>query len=687
MKKLFCLFVLVLSIAFSEEKVHVCLVMHVKDNGALISHSLMGCSHWIDCVWIEDPDATEDTLEEIQQFLHTSQIPVKISSQSPDRKETELLFNNREMRNFFKSQGFSLAKTYLLLIDSGMRLEISESLNKQSLVASSYLLLEKHPHLIRYSRRLLRADKMWKASEIFSEEGARFGEVHKLVGLNLINENYLDENKIHRLLDQLAIHPHDRGLVFDLAESYKNLKRYDEAIEKYKDRIELGGDPEEIWFSKYMIGQCFEDLKDWEQALQWYLEAYQTDPSRRESLQRISAHYRFTSQNDLAHIFAKYGSLLPDNQEKKLFDPQYSNYKFDEDLSIVSYYTRFRDDGYIAASDLLIQKGIPWWTRDLAAKNVLFYVKNIEPVRYQRIEIDLPLIEKGHSERYHPMNPSIVKTKEGFELICRAVNYTQKGAKNFQTIERDGIFQTINFFVSYDKEFHLVDQVRINEDFFKENSFQTSRVRGLEDCRLFQFEEEKWFTSTTWDVSPHGVPQIVLGRLGQFSPGDGIAIEDFIPLQGPDPSRCEKNWLPFVKDGQLLTIYSYDPFTVYRPDVDSGRCDLFLRYDPPADFSRLRGSAAPVEFDDGYLLLVHEVSFLEDESRVYLHRFLFLDADLRAKKISRPFIFKHQGVEFCTSMTWDHANKELVLPIGIEDHEAFLCFIDPRHIRSLLVDL
>ena len=91
-------------------------------------------------------------------------------------------------------------------------------------------------------------------------------------------------------------------------------------------------------------------------------------------------------------------------------------------------------------------------------------------------------------------------------------------------------------------------------------------------------------------------------------------------------------------------------------------------------FTHFRGSAAPIAFDNGYLMLVHEVVLKEDYSRCYLHRFLFLDEKLRTTKLSKPFFFDHQGVEYCCSMTLDHSGKQLVLAIGLEDREAHLYF-------------
>src|SRR6266568_3711261 len=88
---------------------------------------------------------------------------------------------------------------------------------------------------------------------------------------------------------------------FEYAQVQVGLQKYSEAITGFKDRINQKGDAEEVWYSKYMIGFCYEEMGDWEKALSWYLDAFQTNPDRGESLQKISSYYRHHGQNDLSH--------------------------------------------------------------------------------------------------------------------------------------------------------------------------------------------------------------------------------------------------------------------------------------------------------------------------------------------------------------------------------------------------
>jgi tetratricopeptide (TPR) repeat protein len=529
----------------------------------------------------------------------------------------------------------------------------------------------------------------WENRGVFQEYWPSFGVYQNAKLHSFIIENHGDadctaeKRDIDLLNEAIAKEPANGHYLFYLAQMHKGLQHYQEAINLYLSCLQSNQDKEEIWFSKYMLGECYDKTGDWNQALYWYLDAFQYNPHRSETLLKIANHYRWKSENDVACIFAKYGTQIPYAKDQIYFDiSPLTDYQFDEELSIAAYYTQCKQDGYAAASDLLLRRNVPWHIKNQTSKNLLFYAQNLKDARFQSISCDFPLIQKGFEERYHPMNPSIQKTDQGYDVICRTVNYTQVGAKIFNTIDLQGMYRTRNFLLRYDHNFQLLSQQEIVENLPRER-IRSCNVEGLEDCRLFHFKGESWFTCTTSDTNPTGQRQISLCKLAKETRGE-VSIEALIPLMGPDPYRCEKNWLPFVRENQLYVIYSYDPFIIYQVDTNTGACIPANDYTPANDLSRFRGSAGPIAFDQGYLLMVHEVVQLPDYSRCYLHRFVYLDKNFVIKEVSKPFTFLHLGIEFCCSMTLDHTGQQLIMSVGIEDREAYLCFVDLSQIRSLL---
>lgn len=671
----------------------ICLSLIVKNDEAVIDRCLNSVKDIVDCISICDVGSTDNTIAKVHKFFRTSGIPGHIYQQ-----EWQNLSNNKTLsieaaKKTLQELGFSLSQAYVLALDPDMVLKPRPKFNKKNLTADSYSLLEKSSALGQYTfeNYLLHASSTWlNTDSLFGSWSYR--QPHLSTRLStLMIENLNDANStadqrdINLLEQTLKNGPSDASLILRLGHLHRCQQSYDHALHYYNTYLDQAYDKEGIWFTKYLIGKCLEEQGQWDLATQWYLDAYQYNPNRTEPVLKLATHYRVKGQTDLAYHFAKKGSQTTRDEDQLLFDiSPFDDYQFDEELSIAAFYTSFKDEGYRAASDLLIKKNVPGYVKYQTYKNTLFYVQKLKSTRCMPIRVDLPLIREGFEERYHPMNPSIQKTQRGYKVICRAVNYTQKGAisSNFKTIDPNGIFRTKNYLVHYDRDFKMLSQQEIIENLPRHRIYNFSQ--GLEDCRIFEFNQHSWFTCTTSDTNPTGQRQISLCQLSNKQDEKEVAVAKLIPLKGPDLNRCEKNWLPFAEDGSIYAIYSYDPFIVFKLDANSGDCETILEYKPDFDFSGFRGSAAPIKYNDGYLILVHEIAHMPDESRNYLHRFAFLDKDFIIQQVSRPFIFFHQGIEFCCSMTLNHAETELIMGVGIEDGEAYLFSVDLETVASLL---
>lgn len=681
-----------------EEQVKICLTMIVKNEGKIIERCLNNAKDIVDFISICDTGSDDDTVQIIEKFIKESGIPGKVHRHQWKNFGYNRTLSAEAAQKSLKEAGFPLDKTYLLLIDADMVLRIDPSFKKNSLHDDAYLIAQNHGQDYSwFNMRLIRASLPWHCVGPTHEYWSCKAPCKESNLTSLSIDDRGDggckadkfERDVRLLTQGLKEEPENVRYMFYLAQSYKCLNNYDEAIKWYKERIRMGGWMEEVWYSKYMIGQCYEAKGDWDQALTAYLDAFQYNPSRAESLQQISTHYRYSGQNELAYLFAKQGSSVPFPKEDRLFiSNSVYDYLFDQDISIAAYYTSHREEGFDATNRLMLKKNIPYYVKEQAYRNVLFYVQNLKGMEYQPIAITLPPVREGLAATYNPTNPSIRKTDKGYEVICRTVNYTQVGARYYKTMDLSDPTNTIktkNFLVQYDRDLKLLSQKEIVENLPRKRE-KVRPIEGLEDCRIFGFKGSSWFTCTTLDTNP-AAPQISLCKLSNDRSKASVQVEKLTPLIGPNPSRCEKNWLPFVKDNELLVIYSCEPFTVYKPDIERGTCQLqHSSSKTQYDFSRFSGSAPPVEFDDGYLFLVHETLY-DNDQRKYLHRFVKLDNQYNITQISKPFIFMHQGIEYCCGMALDHTKKKLIMGIGIEDREAYLATIDLTQLRPLLEPL
>lgn len=680
--------------AFSNQPVKICLTMIVKNESKIIERCLNSAKEVVDCIVICDTGSTDNTVEIIQQFMKNTGIPGKIYQHQWKNFGHNRTLSVAAAKETLAELVYDLSHTYLLMLDADMLLQIKPDFEKQHLVADSYFINQKEDSLFYANLRLLRASLPWISvgvtHEYWSSPFADYGKLLHSLEIDDRGDGGAKADKFERdiklLLKGLAEEPDNDRYMFYLAQSYYCIKEYEQSIKWYKKRIEKGGWEEEVWYSKYMIGENYREWGQWENALAWYLEAYQDNPARAEPLQRIASYYRLNGKNELAYLFAKLGSAIPFPKEQILFisHPVYQ-YQFDEEISIAAFYLGKKEEGLLASNRLVLKKEVPHHIKHQAYVNLLYYIDPLKDVQYIPIEISLPHVAEGSASRYNPTNPSILKTENGYQVICRTVNYIQFGAHTFKTIDpADDVIRTRNFLLDYDKNFNLLSQHEIVEN-LPRHKYSWRKVEGLEDCRIVEINKENWFTCCTDDASPHARIEIILCKLAKNPVGQYVNVESLTPFRIPKQQGCEKNWLPFTVDNALHMIYGYQPFIVLQPDMKSGACKEIAKYEPEYDFSNFRGSAAPVPFDDGYLMMVHEIA--TKDQRFYMNRFLYLDKNFVITKASKPFYFKNKGVEICLGMTKDHSEKKLVMGIGIEDREAYLALVDLDTVRGMLEEL
>lgn len=377
-------------------KAKICLNMIVKNESAIIERCLNSAKDHIHCISICDTGSTDNTVEIIEQFMKKNQIPGKVH-----RHEWKNFGHNRTLsaqaaQLTLKELGFSLPDTYLLLLDADMILEVDSTFKQQPLVADNYLFLQYNDFFSHYNTRLIRASLPWECvgltHEYWSCPQSKIEMQMDSIKIDDRGDGGCKGDKFQRdialLTEGLKKEPENARYMFYLAQSYKCLRNFNEAIKWYKARIDKGGWQEEVWYSKMMIGEIYEDLDFWDQALHWYLEAFQSNYARAEPLQKIATHYRLKGQNDLAYLFAKQGSKIPFPKDQLLFisDPVYK-YQFDEEISIAAYYIpQFKEEGFEAADRLALKHGIPSHIKEQSYKNLVFYAPQLPDAEFKIVD-------------------------------------------------------------------------------------------------------------------------------------------------------------------------------------------------------------------------------------------------------------------------------------------------------------
>ncbi len=342
------------------------------------------------------------------------------------------------------------------------------------------------------------------------------------------------------------------------------------------------------------------------------------------------------------------------------------------EIGISAFYTSRKELGIMALDHLLLNGGV--WYNILS--NIGFYAQKIKRVKKIKLSVKAPMVEHTN-QLYRPMNPSILRYKNGWISICRLVNYTQKGAKNFKFISPDGVCRTKQVLTILDNDFNNISQI-IMEDISGRPRYEGARVLYFEDAVPFFDENQLYMLSNALDGSTAGISEMFKCKI-DIETG---SIVSAIPLSSFQSGRSEKNWLPIEVKGELNYLYSYNPVVIL--DKNLRRTETVQ----DKNFTSFRGGGGACEFKinnrDGYLVVVHEVG-IDGHGRCYLHRFVWMNSDFKIKYLSHPWCFEHRGIEYCRSMVLD--NGQAILGVGIEDREAWFYIIDVEEIMSMMKPL
>jgi FkbM family methyltransferase len=206
-------------------------------------------------------------------------------------------------------------------------------------------------------------------------------------------------------------------------------------------------------------------------------------------------------------------------------------------------------------------------------------------------------------------------------------------------------------------------------------------VVGFEDSRLFFWKGEPWCTSTARELNQEGWCEIVLARISGVGTGN-CRFTDYRVIR---PNFCdrqhEKNWMPMVVGDELYFLYSSDPTQI----IDNAG-NLISKKPVSLAFDSFRGGGTLIEFNGGWLALIHESHYMFDNRRRYMHRFVWYNTEGRLARYSLPFYINTLGIEFAAGLAVNPFNGSVIASFGVADRESWLVLVSPEDIWNNLIE-
>ena len=597
----------------------------IKNEEKILKRCLEAVENIVDCFCICDTGSTDKSLEIAEEFLKTHKGCLTTEPWKNFGHNRTVSFQNAQ-KYIKKKLKWNTSKVYGLLLDADM-VFVSNNLKEQKLTETGYKIIQLNGGLEYYNCRFVRMDFPWKCVGVTHEywDGPTESLPKSVCYINDVNDGGCKHDKFERdekLLRQgLIDEPENVRYLFYLAQTLKCTRNFTESIKYYKKRIKSGGWHEEVWYSHYMIGECYLNLNNMIKFEKWMQLAHQFHPARTESLAKLTEHFRIHGLHYKAYHYAKIGDSIPFPQNDILFvETNIYNGKFLYEKSILDYYVnQDKKIGLRDSFNYLLKNGEHI---NNVISNLKFYVS---PIFVDKTPLNIPQVF-GEDFR-----PSAVSVLDYPMANIRFVNYLPPLDGGFRTKNGEDV-QTFNAYINIEtKEFKLM-----NDDSVTLPRFPTN-VKGLEDIRLTKRNNEVWFTATNIREYDPAV-RVITGKYN-FENGE---YENTSVLKSPKNLDCEKNWLP-IKDTNLM-IYGWYPYCLI--DTES---NITLTIPTPPLFSLFRGSAPPVKFTDNtHICLVHFVEYTK--IRNYYHCFVELDQNYKPIKLSLPFVFNSVSIEYCLSI-------------------------------------
>lgn len=287
-----------------------CLGMMVKNEALNIRATLEAVKPIIDYWIICDNGSTDDTETIAKEVL--SGIP----GEYVHRTWVNFGYNRSEVAILTKDKA-----DYTLMLDADFLVELN-GFDKNKLIADQYDLLIHWVGTGFYNPLLFSNHLSWKSVGVVHEywyaEGIKTRD--KMPSLNLNHDRHgparpKGMNDLVLLEQGVKDEPNNARYHFYLANTYRDVGKYEEAIETFNKRVEMKGWDQEVFYSLYQIGYCFELLKEIEAAKVSYLKAWEYRPTRAEPLYKLAYLCRNEKEYNQAYLFAKRGLEIPKSDD------------------------------------------------------------------------------------------------------------------------------------------------------------------------------------------------------------------------------------------------------------------------------------------------------------------------------------------------------------------------------------
>jgi glycosyltransferase involved in cell wall biosynthesis len=297
----------------------ICLSMIVKDEAPVIRRCLDSVLPIIDSWAIVDTGSTDGTQEIITE--HLRDLPGSLI----EHPWVDFAHNRNQALDLAHG-----AADYIFVIDADEILEYAEEFVLPELDADSYHVEMRYGGCTYLRKQIVRASLPWRYRGVVHEyfECPEAKSEGFIAGMRTVphhdgararsGETYRRDAEV--LERALVDEPGNARYVFYLAQSLRDAGDLEAALGTYRRRADMGGWPEEVWYSLYQSALLEERLgRPWGEVMESHLAAHEHTPDRAGPLFHVGIHYQQQGNRQLAHLFLERAMKIPVPGLERLF--------------------------------------------------------------------------------------------------------------------------------------------------------------------------------------------------------------------------------------------------------------------------------------------------------------------------------------------------------------------------------
>lgn len=158
---------------------------------------------------------------------------------------------------------------------------------------------------------------------------------------------------------------------FYLAQTYRDLDRYQEALTYYEKRVILGGWEEEVWYAMYQCGVLKVYLNaDKQDIINTFVNAYRYRTTRAESLYELAKYLRIQGDYALGYIYAIAAAKLNHTKDRLFVHHAVYDWKAKDEAAVCAYWIGAVEEGKKLCLSILDRSDIPLYDKERIVANL-----------------------------------------------------------------------------------------------------------------------------------------------------------------------------------------------------------------------------------------------------------------------------------------------------------------------------